>query len=200
MVCGSGCCRPINPPLDSNNVCPRPISKASSSIQDNTAEQGGCCYTKYLAVDGNRDNGCCDTSTTELATTEPSCNGQVQDSSSSGILEQVARSDCCGSGSVSLKNSLLGGTYSSCGGPTEQTKDDIGYGKKDKATADDCCAPSLSKQGREKSRCTVSEPSQVENDPKGTGCCDGKSSPCCDVSCLDRIALRECEKMISSEG
>jgi len=26
-----------------------------------------------------------------------------------------------------------------------------------------------------------------------TDCCRGKSSPCCDESCLDRLALRECD-------
>lgn len=29
-------------------------------------------------------------------------------------------------------------------------------------------------------------------DPKDPSCCKGKSSPCCDVSCLDRLAAREC--------
>ncbi|KAJ4482591.1 E1-E2 ATPase-domain-containing protein [Lentinula aciculospora] len=29
---------------------------------------------------------------------------------------------------------------------------------------------------------------------KGPPCCEGKPSPCCDESCLDRIALRECER------
>ncbi|KAL4876462.1 E1-E2 ATPase-domain-containing protein [Aspergillus karnatakaensis] len=30
-------------------------------------------------------------------------------------------------------------------------------------------------------------------DPDNPSCCKGKSSPCCDAFCLDRIALRECD-------
>ncbi|KAK3368347.1 E1-E2 ATPase-domain-containing protein [Podospora didyma] len=30
-------------------------------------------------------------------------------------------------------------------------------------------------------------------DPETPACCEGKSSPCCDVSCLDRLALRACQ-------
>ncbi|ODM17940.1 hypothetical protein SI65_06728 [Aspergillus cristatus] len=154
---------------------------------------------KDSTVDGNRDKGCCDNSSTgQLATTKPSCKGQVQDPSSSGTLEQAAKSNCCGG--ESLKNPSLGDIYSSCGGPTEQTQDGIGCGTKDKATADDCCTPSQPKQDREKGCCTVLEQPQAENDPNEPGCCDGKPSPCCDVSCLDRIALRECENTMSSEG
>jgi hypothetical protein len=30
-------------------------------------------------------------------------------------------------------------------------------------------------------------------DMPAPSCCEGKASPCCDKSCLDRLALRECE-------
>ncbi|KAH9905026.1 copper-translocating P-t [Xylariomycetidae sp. FL2044] len=36
-------------------------------------------------------------------------------------------------------------------------------------------------------------PASVKEDPNDPPCCKGKSSPCCDTSCLDRLALRECE-------
>ena len=29
-------------------------------------------------------------------------------------------------------------------------------------------------------------------------CCEGKTSPCCDTSCLDRLALRECQTKCST--
>ena len=39
-----------------------------------------------------------------------------------------------------------------------------------------------------------SEPSAPKTeDPNNPSCCEGKTSPCCDVSWIDRIALRDCE-------
>lgn len=33
---------------------------------------------------------------------------------------------------------------------------------------------------------------EVEAEDEAPSCCRGKVSPCCDVSCIDRIALRSC--------
>jgi Cu2+-exporting ATPase len=46
---------------------------------------------------------------------------------------------------------------------------------------DDCCSPS---------KCADSK---TENHTDAPDCCRGKVSPCCDTSCLDRLAMRECE-------
>ncbi|KAJ5652736.1 hypothetical protein N7507_010162 [Penicillium longicatenatum] len=46
---------------------------------------------------------------------------------------------------------------------------------------DDCCSPG---------KCADSK---AENPTDAPACCRGKVSPCCDTSCLDRLALRECE-------
>ncbi|KAK3332844.1 E1-E2 ATPase-domain-containing protein [Cercophora scortea] len=35
--------------------------------------------------------------------------------------------------------------------------------------------------------------------PPRPSCCEGKASPCCDQSCLDRVALRECESENESQ-
>ncbi|RAL06014.1 cation-transporting P-type ATPase PCA1 [Aspergillus ibericus CBS 121593] len=43
---------------------------------------------------------------------------------------------------------------------------------------DDCCSPSKSSDN---------------NDNDAPDCCRGKVSPCCDTSCIDRLALRACE-------
>ncbi len=34
---------------------------------------------------------------------------------------------------------------------------------------------------------------KTENHTDAPDCCRGKGSPCCDTSCLDRLAMRECE-------
>ena len=50
----------------------------------------------------------------------------------------------------------------------------------DEKPADSCCAAG---------ECTDNE---VENDTNVPDCCRGKVK-CCDASCLDRLAMRECE-------
>ncbi|KAJ5533140.1 hypothetical protein N7494_009692 [Penicillium frequentans] len=46
---------------------------------------------------------------------------------------------------------------------------------------DDCCSPG---------KCADNK---TENHTDAPDCCRGKVSPCCDTSCLDRLAMRECE-------
>lgn len=47
------------------------------------------------------------------------------------------------------------------------------------ASADDCCGPL--------------PPSKNASNKADPDCCDGTTAPCCDDSCLDRLALRACE-------
>ncbi|EHK47677.1 hypothetical protein TRIATDRAFT_291026 [Trichoderma atroviride IMI 206040] len=49
------------------------------------------------------------------------------------------------------------------------------------AALDDCCSSG---------RC---EDEKAPDDTDQPDCCRGKVSPCCDTSCLDRLAMRECE-------
>lgn len=63
---------------------------------------------------------------------------------------------------------------------TLNTKDP-GQGERTQRTPDDCC--SSGKCGDEK----------AEDDTDAPDCCRGKVGPCCDTSCLDRLAMRECE-------
>ncbi|KAL7930089.1 E1-E2 ATPase domain-containing protein [Trichoderma chlorosporum] len=57
---------------------------------------------------------------------------------------------------------------------------------------DDCCTSNVSKSNCTKGGCSKVDtpcPSMMKAPP----CCEGKTSPCCDQACLDRLALRECE-------
>lgn len=55
-----------------------------------------------------------------------------------------------------------------------------------------CSTPESSKTGCKDDCC--SEPSvEKAEDPSNPSCCEGKPSPCCDESCIERIALRECD-------
>ena len=54
-------------------------------------------------------------------------------------------------------------------------------GEPTKETPDDCCS---------NGKCSDNK---AENDTDAPDCCRDKVSPCCDTSCLDRLAMRECE-------
>ncbi|GMG48313.1 unnamed protein product [Aspergillus oryzae var. brunneus] len=56
----------------------------------------------------------------------------------------------------------------------------------------DASVPHTSDRGPTESRGSTEK--LQEEDPNKPSCCKDKPSPCCDVSCLDRIALRECHK------
>jgi hypothetical protein len=53
---------------------------------------------------------------------------------------------------------------------------------------DDCYAPEPAACGCKKGCCSAPKPPRPS-------CCERKAAPCCDQSCLDRVALRECENM-----
>ena len=56
-----------------------------------------------------------------------------------------------------------------------------GQGEPNQEKSDDCCPAG---------ECSEDE---AENDTDASDCCRGKVGPCCDTSCLDRLAMRECE-------
>lgn len=56
----------------------------------------------------------------------------------------------------------------------------LGYGEPTQEKSDDCYSPN---------KCS----DNTENDTDAPDCCRGKIRPCCDTSCLDRLAMRECE-------
>ncbi|KAL2173737.1 E1-E2 ATPase-domain-containing protein [Thermothelomyces heterothallicus CBS 202.75] len=65
---------------------------------------------------------------------------------------------------------------------------------------DDCCAPKPSAPGcNNKGCCSAPAPAPAPKPSRPeeihtSSCCEDKPAPCCDQSCLDRLALRECEK------
>ncbi|KAM0215384.1 hypothetical protein ACHAQI_003174 [Fusarium lateritium] len=59
--------------------------------------------------------------------------------------------------------------------------DDQPLETKDPGEPDDCCSSG---------KCADDKAKDDNNAPE---CCRGKVSPCCDTSCLDRLAMRECE-------
>ncbi|KAL4778181.1 E1-E2 ATPase-domain-containing protein [Aspergillus varians] len=59
-------------------------------------------------------------------------------------------------------------------------------------SASNCCPPQSPAQDTKVDKCCSSPEPPAKQDTDKPSCCNGKPSPCCDTSCLDRIALREC--------
>lgn len=59
------------------------------------------------------------------------------------------------------------------------------------AIEDDCRAPVATAEENCKKGCR-SSPVPKSQEEKVPSCCEGKTSPCCDSTCIDRLALREC--------
>ena len=57
---------------------------------------------------------------------------------------------------------------------------------------DACCEGSLTKEADEKTSYTAKASRESLKEADTPSCCEGKTSPCCDVDCLERLALREC--------
>ncbi len=79
-----------------------------------------------------------------------------------------------------------------CGEPTVEPQDGVGRSARDAVLDDDCCAPKPTGPSCNKGCCSTPELPCI-NDTRARSCCEGKAAPCCDQSCLDRLALRECE-------
>lgn len=87
---------------------------------------------------------------------------------------------------------------------SEEQPSQIANGESDIVCQDGCCAekqrsttttkkPNAGRQDACSSSSSRSEKS-VAKEREDPACCAGRPSPCCDVSCLDRLAGRECEQ------
>lgn len=133
-------------------------------------------------------SGCCGEPVSVSDSPEQSSSNLAPDT-----LMQGDRGSCCNDADLATdKNSdqldIIGAT------PDELTEEE------------DCCAPKPATRPTPDSDCKkgcCSAPKLPLSD--GTqkpvsSCCEGKAAPCCDQSCLDRLALRECEKFGSGDS
>ncbi|KAL7948248.1 E1-E2 ATPase domain-containing protein [Trichoderma barbatum] len=88
-----------------------------------------------------------------------------------------------------------------CSGSVKELQDDISCVDKDQDAEpkDDCCAPQITQSSCRKGCCSKVDTPCPET-VKAPACCEGKPSPCCDQTCLNRLALRECEGPESGIG
>ncbi|KAL5051674.1 hypothetical protein BDW71DRAFT_214331 [Aspergillus fruticulosus] len=80
--------------------------------------------------------------------------------------------------------------------PRSESSSNCCSGQHREARPGKACGPQYSDQDRgpygAQEICSTQSPQ--EEDPESPSCCKDKESPCCDVSCLERIALRECSQ------
>ncbi|KAK4448904.1 copper-translocating P-type ATPase [Podospora aff. communis PSN243] len=87
------------------------------------------------------------------------------------------------------------GCQSGCCGesPTGQANTSRANSSPSRDEGQDCCAPVAAvPHSSEDCSSPAQSPKNVTN-PTEPECCDGTTVPCCDDSCLDRLALRACE-------
>lgn len=147
-----------------DECCDGPLADASSFPGDNGEKHGVA-----IATDNCKD-GCCTPSTkTETCTVPPA----KLDMNSSTCKD----SDCC---DAKKPIPSAEACRDACCGDNGNT---INLNVEPAQCLDDCCDTNKSSEDR----------ASTGNDTNTTDCCQGKTSPCCDTSCLDRIALRECK-------
>ena len=188
MDCRSGCC---GPPVDAT---PEQFPPAQSLIRDGMDR---CSDEEDFTIDQASKDACC--SNKEPAQPAIINSASCQDTCCSGPSGQAKEGDCCDSNTEMEDDGCkppeivsTGSQNGCCGGPTKKAQGGAGSGTTDTKVDDDCCAPKSIDRGCQKSCLSAPEKSHLERQDRPS-CCKDKAFPCCDVSCLDRIALRECE-------
>lgn len=192
MACGSGCCAPpeatatLAPPQrqqQPQNAGP------STTIGESSTEGDGCCDADDRRVsEDSCAKGCCagersDSPKPAPATAAAACADAccAEEDEQPKATTEAEQNDTCGDGCCA------GGEPSKLAGLEQGT-----------ACEDSCCdgeeavkAANTDSGASCKDACCDDAKPEPE-DPNNPSCCKGKSSPCCDVSCLDRLAAREC--------
>ncbi|KAK8139765.1 copper-translocating P-type ATPase [Apiospora sp. TS-2023a] len=166
-TCKSACCGDTQPQVEGTQATCNKESPYLTADCCSMEETGSCCSPKAENKPTEVQGGdCC---SGEAGSCSP-----VSDSKPSAegagccTSEPVALSDDCGDGCCEAPK-----TAAKCTGASESKTDELDQ------CPDPCC-----------------KDENVKDDTaSGTpACCEGKPSPCCNDDCIDRIALRECEK------
>ncbi|KAF6807876.1 P-type cation-transporting ATPase 2 [Colletotrichum sojae] len=174
--CDKGCCDSMKDTKTApSQEKTSDIVQSCSSATPETAkdDKKGCCGDKSDKKDGDCcahkpaiDDGC-----------KQGCCGSVEDAQTT--IPSDAEDDCC-KPKTDVKDDCKKGC---CGSSETKPVDSCGSNataKKPKAK-DDC-----------NKGCCSSATSVKPQMDKAPSCCEGKTSPCCDSTCIDRLALREC--------
>ncbi|KAE9583573.1 P-type cation-transporting [Colletotrichum fructicola] len=170
------------------------ISSAAAKVVDS------CCVSN-IAIEDTCKKECCGNNT--IKNTNVASTDQV-------ALEDDCKKECCGdsvknaSGIVDVVGDNTSKPNETCGskvkaeencnkGCCETIRESKPVQPSGTLTAieDDCCALVAKAEENCKKGC-CSSPAPKSQEEKVPSCCEGKTSPCCDSTCIDRLALREC--------
>jgi hypothetical protein len=169
-------------------VVMRGIRQSTNAIKDaccGDKEPGQPAITKFACNDSSRGDSKEPVQDHSCKLTEVTAAAGCRDTRNSRSSGQAKKNDCCDSKTdiqddgrckplEIVPSSCQDGCYS---GSTKKAQCSVGCGTKDIKVDDDCYS--------------APEPSQAGTSDK-LSCCKDKSFPCCDVSCLNRVALRLC--------
>jgi hypothetical protein len=175
MACDSGCCGPPKTPPDST---PKRQKQLVVGDGNDTCYHGGACgeHTEpgLPAITQLARNDCSYEDNNEPARRPSSRTAGMRIGCHRRVHTNFSDfQDACGSG------------------PTKKAQDSVGSGPLGLEFDDSCCSANSIDNDCRNRICSAPDPSQAE-DPNNPSCCKDRPSPCCDVSCLDRLALRAC--------
>lgn len=208
MACGGGCGgpttdRPQSTTSNTNSAVTAPLEEGSTSTELDNSAIGMARYTSKGNDQKKQTSIYATTSTNNPRenygyfppTPEPAPHRRealAEDCCLSGARDSVSVSGHGGFGTSDGLNSMATKGTGCCDAekpaqvPSEAW---CAASKGGKDVGDSCC--SSKKQTRSEKQAII------DDRPK---CCQGKSSPCCDETCLDRIALRECQRFPLGQG
>lgn len=186
MACGSGCCGPPKPPpaqelttggaSDASSCCDSTRSSLTNAAQDenhnsledeHNNETSSYYKSNKAGSIQEQEDDCCGPSKAKL----------VKDNCcASKIPEAPCKKKCC-----DAEEKTESAAQDTC---CDTTKADI--------VEDDCCSPTQAETSCKKGCCSTPTPAKISSQSVPI-CCEGKPSPCCDSTCIDRLALRDCE-------
>lgn len=177
MACGSGCCAPAQ------------SSPAAAALQEGGSAQAGVSNAApVVEKPAPPTKDCCSSSNNDDEDDDI-------DEDDDGASGDTCRDNCCADTEKLKTEPVAVANEDSC-------KD--ACCSEEKPTVDPCCSqkkPAVDACCSEKKpamdACCNEKKPAVE-DPNNPSCCEGKPSPCCDVSCLDRLAARECKEEAST--
>lgn len=186
-----------------------------SNLAGDQAGRGTCCTDRKLSHFGttkvachgddcsvkhepNKDKGCKSTNPLEA--------GSCQGTASFEPSEPESEDDCCTHKNNKEDHGCKPADVTSincqdgcCRGPTTNSQSGAASETRNVTVDGECCSTKSTDQRCEKNYLATTEPSNLKP-TKTPSCCEDKAFPCCDVSCLDRIALRECNYQKPAAG
>ncbi|KAK0717484.1 E1-E2 ATPase-domain-containing protein [Lasiosphaeria miniovina] len=168
MACGSACCAPAQSPVQRLSGSEAEVDVLKLPEQgDTTTDFGEKLEHEASGVVGKTSR-----------TASPAPGRPLQDTATCcddcGHVTDPVQDDC---GCDSTGASETGGCQDGCcDEATQASQDNINGAKTGRGVGASCCAPDA-----------------ASKEPEAPECCENKQSPCCDETCLDRLALRACE-------